>query len=299
MVGVSAHITAASPEGPRYDSTMSAEERRSPSNGIWLCQIHAKAIDDDEERFSVSLLHAWKNEAERRARDEIGRPQEREHNPRLIEHRLTVNTAPRSDIYQLVEHFVGDIGLDHRWGHRAAEAVFLTLYELAVNAFEHSGAQSIELVSEQTAVSLQYSGSHFGLNDLLNSEGRGGQASLQSLQDTTDIVVTHKVVGDSNVWTFVDKRALGSDGPCSAELSELWNQPAQVQQRLAGCEEVHAVVERGTFSDVAMLCDVLVRTFPNRPVVLHGASEDRVAGQVRIRALAVDTSCLGSLSAHE
>lgn len=33
-IGVAAHITAASIGGPRYDSKMSSEERKSPENGI-------------------------------------------------------------------------------------------------------------------------------------------------------------------------------------------------------------------------------------------------------------------------
>ncbi len=37
-VGVGAHIHAASPGGPRYLATMTAEERRGFGNIIWLCQ---------------------------------------------------------------------------------------------------------------------------------------------------------------------------------------------------------------------------------------------------------------------
>lgn len=38
-VGVAAHITAASPGGPRYDEALSEVERRSSENGIWLWQL--------------------------------------------------------------------------------------------------------------------------------------------------------------------------------------------------------------------------------------------------------------------
>jgi hypothetical protein len=37
MVGVGAHITAASPGGSRYDGSLTAEERASEANGIWMC----------------------------------------------------------------------------------------------------------------------------------------------------------------------------------------------------------------------------------------------------------------------
>jgi hypothetical protein len=36
-LGEAAHITAASPEGPRYDARLTSEQRRNISNGIWMC----------------------------------------------------------------------------------------------------------------------------------------------------------------------------------------------------------------------------------------------------------------------
>ena len=45
-IGVAAHITAASENGPRYNSMISNEERSHISNGIWLCQNCAKLIDN-------------------------------------------------------------------------------------------------------------------------------------------------------------------------------------------------------------------------------------------------------------
>jgi len=47
VVGVAAHITAASAGGPRYDAGLSPEQRRSIDNGIWLCQTCAKLVDSD------------------------------------------------------------------------------------------------------------------------------------------------------------------------------------------------------------------------------------------------------------
>jgi hypothetical protein len=66
-IGVAAHITAASTGGPRYDESMSSEERRSVDNGIWLCQNCAKLIDNDEGRFTVMVLREWKTKSETRA----------------------------------------------------------------------------------------------------------------------------------------------------------------------------------------------------------------------------------------
>jgi hypothetical protein len=70
-IGVAAHITAAAPDGPRYDPSLTPEQRRHHSNGIWLCQDHGKLVDSDEPHFSVEMLRAWKRNAERRAFDAL------------------------------------------------------------------------------------------------------------------------------------------------------------------------------------------------------------------------------------
>jgi hypothetical protein len=67
VVGVAAHITAAASGGPRFDPTLTSEKRSDQANGIWLCEIHAKAIDSDISYFSVELLKEWKKSAEQRA----------------------------------------------------------------------------------------------------------------------------------------------------------------------------------------------------------------------------------------
>ena len=59
-IGVAAHITAASPGGPRYDQSMSTDTRSSIVNGIWLCQTCAKLIDSDNDRYTIALLGQWK-----------------------------------------------------------------------------------------------------------------------------------------------------------------------------------------------------------------------------------------------
>jgi hypothetical protein len=64
-LGVAAHITAASGDGPRYDSSFTPEMRSAITNGIWLCQTCAKQVDNDPARYSVSLLQQWKQSAER------------------------------------------------------------------------------------------------------------------------------------------------------------------------------------------------------------------------------------------
>jgi hypothetical protein len=72
-IGVAAHITAASINGPRYDPELTVEQRKSIGNAIWLCQNCAKLIDSDINRFTVNVLIEWKKNAEDMARKKIGK----------------------------------------------------------------------------------------------------------------------------------------------------------------------------------------------------------------------------------
>src|SRR5689334_6107425 len=58
-LGFAAHITAAAPGGPRYDSSLLLEQRKAIDNGIWLCGTCAKLIDSDPEQYPVLLLREW------------------------------------------------------------------------------------------------------------------------------------------------------------------------------------------------------------------------------------------------
>ncbi len=73
-IGVGAHISAAATGGPRFDPTMSAAQRRSAANGIWLCQVCAKLIDNDVTRYTACLLKDWKRQAEAAAIAQLERP---------------------------------------------------------------------------------------------------------------------------------------------------------------------------------------------------------------------------------
>jgi hypothetical protein len=73
-IGVAAHITAASPDGPRHDPSLTAEQRGSVDNGIWLCQSCGKLVDNDELRYTVAGLRDWKRVAEASAARDLERP---------------------------------------------------------------------------------------------------------------------------------------------------------------------------------------------------------------------------------
>ncbi len=75
-VGVAAHITADSSGGPRYDATLTSEQRRSADNGIWLCQNCARKIDvNNGIDYPVNKLNKWKADHEAEVASSIGKAQ--------------------------------------------------------------------------------------------------------------------------------------------------------------------------------------------------------------------------------
>ena len=70
-IGVAAHITAASTDGPRFDPSLTPDQRRSVKNGIWLCQSCAKLVDNDPIRYGADGLRQWKVQAEKSAAQEL------------------------------------------------------------------------------------------------------------------------------------------------------------------------------------------------------------------------------------
>lgn len=71
VIGVAAHICAASPGGPRYDSAMTSEERSDIDNGIWCCQNCAHLIDTNTEFYTIKCLRRIKTKAEEHAFTQI------------------------------------------------------------------------------------------------------------------------------------------------------------------------------------------------------------------------------------
>lgn len=73
-LGEAAHITAASSEGPRHDKSITSEQRKHISNGIWMCRQHARLIDADFTEYSEKTLQLWKIDAERIAAANLKAP---------------------------------------------------------------------------------------------------------------------------------------------------------------------------------------------------------------------------------
>lgn len=280
-VGVAAHITAASPGGPRYDQRLSPDERRSASNGIWLCQTHAKQIDDDEARFPRDLLRAWREAAEHRAGLDQGWPESTvspEASRRLVAYSRVLEVASE-DVRFALHAFLANIGAPRAWGERY-ELGRMALYEIAVNAATHGQATRIELNSDGNFVSIRDDGELFSPIDLRRG-GRGGNRAIRDLDDAGagTFTLVYRSADNRNEWSLVDEvLARGENVPCSIRL-EYGSQNRDVLVKtllgLADCPEIHLYPgELWSYSDWAMLLAELSAAAAETAFVVHGVKHN-------------------------
>lgn len=105
-IGKAAHIHAASPGGPRFDSTQTPAERASLANALWLCSNCATMIDVNRGvSFPARRLKQWKLEAEARASKELQTGQADLHIPAFLRNYIYINyiNTPR------LQFFVTDV----------------------------------------------------------------------------------------------------------------------------------------------------------------------------------------------
>jgi len=285
-VGVAAHISAASVGGPRYDPSLRPDQRESRDNGIWLCQTHAKVIDDDPGRYTTELLLAWRETAEERAREEQGRPMLSESggSRRLVPFQRELS-GERRTISESVERFLIDIGAPNSWGAHF-DLARMVIYELAINALEHGGAPTVTLQSRPGIVTLRDRGKTFGLKDL-RSGGQGGRQAISDLatEASGSFSLVYREDDDQNEWSLIDQiLADGANTPCSLLLlgpgpSEVANAIRQLES-LAGCHEVHLYPGRlWSYSDYYPVMVALRQHLNDRTLVIHGVRAESPVGK--------------------
>jgi hypothetical protein len=126
--GRAAHITAAARGGKRYDENLTPQQRKHSSNGIWLCNVCAAVVDDDDKEYPVEKLRAWKAEARRRS------------NGVVIRHERLFDVLERARILA-PEAISVAIDLEALWSRAAAAAGedlkgFLTSHRWPTHAIE-------------------------------------------------------------------------------------------------------------------------------------------------------------------
>lgn len=72
VIGEAAHIFGARETSARFRPEMSDQERRSISNGIWLCATCHTLVDKDPSAFPHDLLLAWRKEHEEKIIKQLG-----------------------------------------------------------------------------------------------------------------------------------------------------------------------------------------------------------------------------------
>ncbi len=274
--GVAAHITAASSGAARYDPTLTHEQRQDSANGLWLCQTHAKIIDDDESRFTPALLRAWRNAAEQRAGEELGRPNIQQGESRSLVSHSVVLPSDVASLSRAIDNFLTDIGGPIAWGNDY-HLIRMLVYEIAINAFTHGGAHVIKLESEAGLVHLRDSGAAFSSADL-RTAGRGGNRALRDFEEQalgTFFLIYRRSNGE-NTWSIIDEvLAEGKDVPCRVVLQGTGRPAAERAlsdlRMLGNCDEVHFYASRlASYSDIYIIADQIRDELRGRKMWIHG-----------------------------
>ena len=120
-LGEAAHIHAAATNGPRYDSQMDSNERKSIDNGVWMCRHHAKLIDADFINYSAETIRQWKNLAERETYKALKQQEE-------------VTSPPPTTLIQLGENIVTEgvwkAAKNNKWKFDLIQFVYGGIHEL-------------------------------------------------------------------------------------------------------------------------------------------------------------------------
>jgi hypothetical protein len=264
--GMACHISAASPGkgARRYRPEMSATERKSISNGIWMCYTHGKLIDTDESRFTIEKLHTWKKLAELRAR-------------LIQEHGDTTNFLP-SDINEIalpihsitlnglgaesneIGQAIDDSCISQIWGEDIADSIRDIAIEICLNSFTHGKASYFELQIEPTKVCLVDDGDEFDILNLLEAKDRsGGKLALNNLigGDKKIIAITDRSDG---INKYVFSRIENEDQileltPCAIKFNNISIKNREIPlEAYKDCKKIYIIFNKYTsYSDLRFL----------------------------------------------
>ena len=134
-VGVAAHITAASVGGPRYNPSLKQEQRSDIENGVWLCQKCGKAVDDDPNTYTESVLLMRKLVAEESARKAIEKgplPRPLPINVLVLVHKGYILNEPVQHFFIKIVNATRDVEVEvtHIWYENETETMDILTDEL-------------------------------------------------------------------------------------------------------------------------------------------------------------------------
>lgn len=233
-IGTAAHIAAASSGkgARRYIPTMTSQERKDISNGIWMCSKHGKLIDTDETRFTIPLLKHWKQIAENVAEIMIDNgvdystALELMQGNKLVENEIEINTLPTNGTEnKIIGDAIFDSCIQILWGKDLADILRDYLIEHVRNAFTHGKATLINLRIADNKVIITDDGSDFNPRNLLQHQSfnGGGISLMHLLSDFGDRIIfaTERIVNTNQ--TIISKIGSASEiyeiTPCTIDIS--------------------------------------------------------------------------------
>ena len=203
-IGMACHIAAASGgrNARRYDATMTVEERGSISNGIWLCYLHGKLIDTDEDRFTVSQLKKMKEVAEIRAQGEL----ESTNQDTFGYFKFDLGKSKTcimniDDVSVRIGDAITDSSMADILGHEILLAARDVCIEVALNSFRHGGATKVTFEVLESSLSITDNARGFNLLNLYRHRDNsgGGHSITHLIESFSDkLVITSETTHDSN-----------------------------------------------------------------------------------------------------
>ncbi|WP_417688562.1 hypothetical protein [Pseudidiomarina sp.] len=227
--GVACHITAAAPGGKRYDPSLTPDQRRSISNGIWMCQTHSVEIDRDASRYTTQLLKHWKEVSETRAdyAKNHGWDFFDKYNFFPIESLadINLNLSKSTESNRLIGNAINDSCLPQLWGKEQANIIRDLIIELYRNAFSHGNSKSFKVFISENKLQVSYDGNQFNIFDLLkHKDADGGADTLSAVIEeySHDFVVNYSYESSNEIiiHRVQDFDDLLSSLPCVISFDE-------------------------------------------------------------------------------
>jgi hypothetical protein len=229
---------------------MNSDERRSISNGIWMCYTHGKLIDTDEERFTIPQLQKWREIAEMRAQGEVDGTSGQKR--RLLNLDLATGDF-QVQISRAENRIIGealhDAGVGEIWGTEAMHAVRDCVVEITRNALSHGHAKVVNVSIKGRCICITDDGAPFDPWSLYGKGVEsGGVLAISHLLDVyrDNIVLSSSMVDDHNQVIISLARSaedVCNATPCHLEFS--WSDLADDAPPIfvePGCHAIYVIL---------------------------------------------------------
>jgi hypothetical protein len=205
-------------------------------------------VDSNHSRYSVDLLHAWKNRAEDLARIRQGGVGN-SNTTTLFTHEQRLVTdhnekSAKAQITDWLSDFFDDVGAKQVFTPADRLVAENVVFEMILNAHRHEGVRAFQIMSQPNTISVEYTSStQYGLADLMaESSGRGGVDSVEMLEDETQgrVILNFQAFEQTSRWICSFVKLGYSNDPCAINLHGKSDLQLQVfKSACEGCTQVH------------------------------------------------------------